>query len=84
MSLMILDTLPIWLFFLLCIGMIVLFIEIGLWLGRMSLKKGNLEKESQVSTISGSILGLLLVTALVLWIACHAIRRMQVSYGTET
>lgn len=56
---MILDTLPIWLFFLLCIGMIVLFIEIGLWLGRMSLKKGNLEKESQVSTISGSILGLL-------------------------
>ncbi len=32
----------------------------------------------------GSILGLLLVTAAVLWIACLAIRRMQVSYSTET
>jgi hypothetical protein len=31
----------------------------------------------------GAILGLLAVTALVLWIACLAIRRMQVSYSTE-
>ncbi len=32
----------------------------------------------------GAILGLLLVTALVLWIAGLAVRRMQLSYGTET
>lgn len=32
----------------------------------------------------GAILGLLLLTAFVLWIACLAVRRMQISYGTET
>jgi ABC-type transport system involved in multi-copper enzyme maturation permease subunit len=32
----------------------------------------------------GAILGLLAVTAIVLWIARSAIRRMQISYGTET
>ncbi len=32
----------------------------------------------------GAILGLLAVTALVLWIARLAIRRMQISYGTES
>jgi hypothetical protein len=32
----------------------------------------------------GAILGLLLLTAFVLWIAGHAVRRMQISYGTET
>jgi hypothetical protein len=31
----------------------------------------------------GAILGLLLVTAFVLWIAGLAVRRMQISYGTE-
>lgn len=31
----------------------------------------------------GAITGLLVVTALVLWVACLAIRRMQVSYGSE-
>lgn len=31
----------------------------------------------------GAVLGLLVVTALVLWIACIAIRRMQISYGSE-
>ncbi len=31
----------------------------------------------------GAVVGLLVVTALVLWIACLAIRRMQISYGTE-
>ncbi len=31
----------------------------------------------------GSILGLLLLTAFVLWIAARAVRRMQISYGTE-
>lgn len=32
---------------------------------------------------SGALIGLLLVTALVLWVACIAIRRMEVSYSTE-
>ncbi len=32
----------------------------------------------------GAILGLLVVTAIVLWIASLAIRRMQVSYGSES
>ena len=31
----------------------------------------------------GSVLGLLAVTALVLWAACGSIRRMQISYGSE-
>ncbi len=32
----------------------------------------------------GAILGLLVVTAFVLWIASRAVRRMQIAYGTET
>ena len=32
----------------------------------------------------GAILGLLLLTAFVLWIASRAVRRMQISYATET
>jgi hypothetical protein len=32
---------------------------------------------------AGAIFGLLVVTALVLWVACIAIRRMEVSYSTE-
>ena len=32
----------------------------------------------------GAILGLLLLTAFVLWIASLAVRRMQISYGAET
>jgi hypothetical protein len=32
----------------------------------------------------GAILGLLLLTAFVLWIAALAVRRMQISYGSET
>jgi hypothetical protein len=32
----------------------------------------------------GAILGLALVTAFVLWIAGLAVRRMQISYGSET
>jgi hypothetical protein len=31
-----------------------------------------------------AILGLLLLTAFVLWIAGRAVRRMQISYGNET
>jgi hypothetical protein len=30
------------------------------------------------------MLGLLLLTAIVLWIAARAVRRMQIAYGTET
>jgi len=32
----------------------------------------------------GAILGLLLLTAVVLWIASRAVRRMEISYGAET
>ena len=31
----------------------------------------------------GAILGLLLLTAFVLWIASLAVRRIQINYGTE-
>ena len=31
----------------------------------------------------GAILGLLLLTAFALWIASHAVRRMEISYGAE-
>jgi len=31
----------------------------------------------------GAILGLALLTAMVLWIAAHAVRRMEISYGGE-
>jgi hypothetical protein len=33
---------------------------------------------------AGAILGLLLLTAFVLWIASRAVRRMQIAYGAET
>jgi len=36
------------------------------------------------ATRPGAILGLLLLTAFVLWIAGRAVRRMEISYGTET
>jgi hypothetical protein len=32
----------------------------------------------------GAILGLLLLTAVVLWVAGRAVRRMQISYGSDT
>jgi hypothetical protein len=32
----------------------------------------------------GAILGLLVLTAFVLWIASRAVRRMQISYGSDT
>jgi hypothetical protein len=31
-----------------------------------------------------AILGLLLLTAVVLWVAARAVRRMQISYGSDT
>ena len=33
---------------------------------------------------TGAIFGMLVITALMLWIACKAIRRMQISYGSES
>jgi hypothetical protein len=33
---------------------------------------------------AGAIAGLLMLTAFVLWIAGHAVRRMQISYGAES
>ncbi len=36
------------------------------------------------ATRPGAILGLLLLTAIVLWIASRAVRRMEISYGAET
>jgi len=33
---------------------------------------------------TGAVLGLLLLTAVVLWIAARAVRRMEISYGAET
>ena len=32
---------------------------------------------------TGAIFGMLVITALMLWIACKAVRRMQISYGSE-
>jgi hypothetical protein len=32
----------------------------------------------------GAILGLLLLTAVVLWVASRAVRRMQITYGSDT
>ena len=32
----------------------------------------------------GAILGLLLLTVVVLWVAARAIRRMEIAYGAET
>ncbi len=32
----------------------------------------------------GAILGLMVLTAFVLWIASRAVRRMEISYGSET
>jgi len=32
----------------------------------------------------GAVVGLLLLTAVVLWVASRAVRRMQISYGTDT
>jgi hypothetical protein len=32
----------------------------------------------------GAVLGLLLLTAVVLWVAGRAVRRMQISYGSDT
>ena len=36
------------------------------------------------SPIIALLLGVLLLTAFVLWIAARAVRRMQISYGSET
>ncbi len=53
------DMIPIWLQFLLTVGIIMLAIEAGYWLGQRSHRNSDEEKESPVSAISGVILGLL-------------------------
>ena len=56
---MLLDHIPIWLFFVLATLTVLLCVEIGFLIGRKVMRSQHLEKESQVSAISGSILGLL-------------------------
>ena len=36
------------------------------------------------ASVPGAILGLLVLTVFVLWIAGRAVRRMQISYGAES
>lgn len=56
---MLLDHLPIWLFFILATLMVLLCIEAGFLIGRRVRRRQQVEKESMVSAISGSVLGLL-------------------------
>jgi hypothetical protein len=44
---------------------------------------GALRRASGTGTTAGAVLGLLLLTALVLWIAARAVRHMEISYGAE-
>jgi len=53
------DALPIWLVFALCIAFVVLAVEIGFRLGYAVRRRSEKEKESPVSAISGTNLGLL-------------------------
>lgn len=55
---MIIDILPVWLLFLITIGLILLAVEIGFRLGRNVVGKTDDERESPASSISGVILGL--------------------------
>lgn len=55
---MLIDFLPIWLLFLITIGVVVLSVEIGFRLGRNVRRKTEDERESPASSIAGVILGL--------------------------
>jgi uncharacterized membrane protein (UPF0136 family) len=55
----IIDTMPIWLLFLSTIFIVALSVELGFRIGYYMHVKSKFEKESPVSVISGSILGLL-------------------------
>jgi hypothetical protein len=52
------DALPLWVFFLITIGVVVIAMELGYRVGGFMQRRGASEKESAVSTISGAILGL--------------------------
>jgi hypothetical protein len=55
----VINTLPIWILFLFTLFLVILSVELGFKIGHYMHVKSNLEKESPVSVISGSILGLL-------------------------
>jgi len=55
---MIIDVLPVWALFLVTAALVLLSVEVGLRLGRRVRQKTDAERESPVSAISGSILGL--------------------------
>ena len=52
------DTIPIWLFFVGTILLVISSTEIGYRLGHRSRRRSEEEKESPVSAIAGSVLGL--------------------------
>src|SRR5688572_29553410 len=58
-NLAILDTLPIWLVFLLTAGMIVLWVEIGFRIGVARARRSAPEREAPIDSMVGSTLGLL-------------------------
>ena len=57
-SSMTIDLLPVWVLFLVTIGLVVLSVEIGFRLGRTVRRKTEDERESPASSIAGVILGL--------------------------
>jgi len=55
---MIMDALPIWVLFILTAALVVFAVEIGFLLGKRVLRRSKEERESPVSAIAGTILGL--------------------------
>ena len=55
---MAIDALPIWLLFLLTAGLVVFTVEMGFLLGKIVRRRSAEERESPVSAIAGTILGL--------------------------
>jgi hypothetical protein len=55
---MLIDLLPIWVLFLISMGLVLLSAEIGFRLGRTARARADGERESPASSISGTILGL--------------------------
>jgi len=53
------DVVPLWLWFLLTLGLVLLCVEIGYRLGRLQRKRSHDEKEAPVGAMVGAILGLL-------------------------
>ena len=56
---MLIDVLPIWLLFVVTAALVVLAVEIGFRLGKLVRSRSSEERESPVSAIAGTILGLL-------------------------